>query len=278
VIGHWAGAAELVEQGLHGIDKCDSIAHIATHKSHRLCASFSRQAGMPDLGPVTLRLKRLREMTDPKLSVRALADKLGMPSSTYAAYEDPNKYKKALLPQQMAHDLADVLTQHGVPRDAALALGGLDSSGALERSPESLADQLDAVLLPEIEVGYSMGGGADVDDFPVIQHVPFSRAWLASLTNSPASQLFVARGDGDSMMPTLLDQDIVIIDRSQNQMRQQDRIWALVYGGFGMIKRLRGLPDGSLQINSDNPAVSPIQASEGEAFLIGRVVAVVRRI
>ena len=45
-----------------------------------------------------------------------------------------------------------------------------------------------------------------------------------------------------------------------------------------MIKRLRALPDGSLQINSDNPAVSPIQAFEGEAQVIGRVVGVVRRI
>lgn len=233
---------------------------------------------MPDLGPVTTRLKRLREAAEPRLTVRGMADKLSMPSSTYAAYEDPNKYKKSLLPQQLANQIADVLAQHGVSRELALALGGLNSSGDLERSPESLADQLDAVLLPEIEVGYSMGGGADIEDFPVVQHVPFSRSWLASLTNSPPSQLFVARGEGDSMMPTLLDQDIVIIDRSQRQMRHQDRIWALVYGGFGMIKRLRGLPDGSLQINSDNPAVTPIVATDSEAFLIGRVVAVVRRI
>lgn len=233
---------------------------------------------MADLGPVTLRLKHLREMTVPKLSIRALAEKLGIPYSTYAAYEDPNKYKKSLLPQQMAHDLAEIFAQHGVPRGAVLALGGMDEGGALERTPESMADQLDAVLLPEIDVGYSMGGGADISDFPVVQMVPFSRSWLASLTNSPAGDLFVARGEGDSMMPTILDQDIVIIDRGQRQMRHQDRIWALVYGGFGMLKRLRGLPDGTLQINSDNPAVTPIVASEGEAFLIGRVVAVVRRI
>lgn len=45
-----------------------------------------------------------------------------------------------------------------------------------------------------------------------------------------------------------------------------------------MIKRLRSLPDGTLQINSDNPAISPIVAYEGEAQVIGRVVGVVRRI
>ena len=212
------------------------------------------------------------------MSVRALAEALEMPSSTYAAYEDPKKFKKAVLPLPLTAKLAEVFEEKGVPRDATLALAGINSSGAIEQSPEDMAHRLDAVMLPEIDVGYSMGGGADVEDFPVVQMVPFSRAWLGSLTQAPASELFVARGDGDSMMPTLLDQDIVIIDRSQRTMRQQDRIWAVSYAGFGMIKRLRALPDGSLQINSDNPAVSPIIAVDGEAFIIGRVVAVVRRI
>ncbi len=49
------------------------------------------------------------------------------------------------------------------------------------------------------------------------------------------------------------------------------------YGNFGMIKRLRSLPSGALQIDSDNPAVSPIEAFDG-AHIIGRVVGVVRRV
>lgn len=142
----------------------------------------------------------------------------------------------------------------------------------------SAAEQLDAVLLPEIDVAYSMGAGANVEDYPVTQLVPFSRAWLDTLTRSPASQLFVARGEGDSMMPTILDQDIVIIDRSERRLRGQDRIWAIAYGGFGMIKRLRSLPSGALQINSDNPAVTPIEAFDDEAHIIGRVVGIVRRV
>lgn len=145
-------------------------------------------------------------------------------------------------------------------------------------SAATVAEQLDAVLLPEVEVSYSMGGGADISDWPVVRQVPFSRDWLRTLTNSPASELMVARGEGDSMQPTILDGDLTIIDRAQKTMRQQDRIWAIAYAGFGMIKRLRALPDGSLQINSDNTAVSPILATDNEAFLIGRVVGVIRRI
>lgn len=201
-----------------------------------------------------------------------------MPASSYAVYEDGKRFKKSLIPVPLAQKIAKVFSAHGVEAKHVLQLAGMDERGDIMQTPENLAHQLDAVLLPEVEVGYSMGGGADISDFPVVQQVPFSRSWLSGLTSASPEHLFVARGDGDSMMPTILDQDIVIIDRSQKTMRQQDRIWALVYGGFGMIKRLRGLPDGILQINSDNPAVSPIEATDDEAFLIGRVVAIVRRI
>lgn len=232
---------------------------------------------MHDLGPAAERLKRLREITDPKLSIRATAAKLGIATSSYAAYEDASRFKKSVLPLPLATELADIFEEHSVPRHLTLALAGLDAKGEVQRTPEAMADQLDAVLLPEIEVGYSMGGGADIDDYPVVQMVPFSRAWLQNLTDSSANNLFVARGDGDSMMPTLLDQDIVIIDRGQRRLNRQDRIWALTYGGFGMIKRIRALPGGTIQINSDNAAVTPIEATEDECNIIGRVVGVIRR-
>lgn len=212
------------------------------------------------------------------MSVRATAEALGIPASSYAFYEDPNGFKKAFLPVPLTKQLVQIFGSKGVDRREILALAGFDGHHAPESEEDQLAQQLDAVMIDEIEVGYSMGGGTEVSDYQVVRQVPFSQKWLASLTNAPASQLFVARGDGDSMMPTLLDQDIVIIDRSQRVVKQQDRIWAVSYGGFSMIKRVRMLPDGAMQINSDNPAVSPIQAFEGEAYLIGRVIAIVRRI
>lgn len=276
MFSHRPNPGELIEERRHTGGVCDSFAQISTTKSHRHCASFSSQSAMEHSLPVTTRLKSLREHAE--MTVRALADALGMPPSTYAAYEDPKKFKKAAIPLPLAEKLADIFAENGIARETTLALAGIRADGSIEQTPEALAARLDAVMLPELDVGYSMGGGSDLSDYPEVQSVPFSRAWLRSLTQSPASSLFVARGDGDSMTPTLMDQDIVIIDRSQKTMRQQDRIWAVSYGGFGMIKRLRALPDGSLQINSDNPAVTPIIAVDGEAFIIGRVVAIVRRI
>lgn len=145
-------------------------------------------------------------------------------------------------------------------------------------SATSVAEQLDAVMMREVEIGLSMGGGSVNEDLPVTRMVPISRSWLRGLTDANPADLIVARGDGDSMMPTILDGDLIFINTAERTMRQQDRIWALVYGDFGMVKRVRGLPGGQLQINSDNPAVSPIDAAPDEVNTIGRVVAILRKV
>src|SRR5205085_9054877 len=92
----------------------------------------------------------------------------------------------------------------------------------LAPSAADMAEQLDAVLINEVEVSFSMGGGSAIEDWPVVRRVPFSRTWLRALTSSPAEQLAVARGEGDSMMPTILDGDLVIIDHGDQTPRQQD--------------------------------------------------------
>src|SRR3546814_6951458 len=80
------------------------------------------------------------------------------------------------------------------------------------------------------------------------------------------------------MTPTLLDGDIVLIDTAQKDIGQQDRIWALAYGDLGMIKRVRRLPGGTYRLMSDNPAISDIEAADGEMHVVGRVVYIGRRI
>lgn len=197
---------------------------------------------------------------------------IGMNPVTYRAYETGQN--------GFAKHASSFAARLGVPTDWLLNGDSfmLSEVALPEMTDESAAEQLDAVLLPEVEVAYSMGGGAVNSEYPIVQMVPFSRAWLETLTRSPASMLMVARGDGDSMTPTVMDQDIVIIDRSDRRFNSQDRIWAVAYGEFGMIKRVRALPDGQFQINSDNPAVTPIIATPGELHFIGRVVGVIRRI
>ena len=134
------------------------------------------------------------------------------------------------------------------------------------------------VELHEIDLAYGMGG-TYLDDVPVTTAtMQFSLDWLRRFTRAAPENLFFAHGIGDSMEPTINDRDIVLIDRSQDRPRMGDQIWAIAFGGVGMIKRLRPRPDGSVAILSDNPSVPEDRAVDDEMHVIGRVVAVVRKI
>ncbi|MDZ4308415.1 S24 family peptidase [Allopontixanthobacter sp.] len=140
---------------------------------------------------------------------------------------------------------------------------------------ESVHD--DTIELEQIDLRYGLGG--TFADSPVeVERRSFSREWLRSITNIAPRHLFWAIGDGDSMEPTIRSGEILLIDRSQESPRMDDRIWALTHGEIGMIKRLRHLPDGTVELHSDNHLVRPQAAADGELHIIGRVVAVVRRL
>lgn len=137
--------------------------------------------------------------------------------------------------------------------------------------------QSDIVELDEIDLRYGLGG-TYIDGPFSTEKRQFSRAWLRHVTMTSPEHLFWATGDGDSMEPTIRTGEIVLIDKSQISPRSGDGIWAIAWGDIGMIKRLRPHPDGSVEILSDNRLVPPATAVDGELHVIGRVIAVVRRL
>lgn len=74
------------------------------------------------------RLKALREASG--LSIRKLADRLGMSSSGYAHYETPARFKDAFLPMSLARDIAAALQPQGVDPSQVIALAGGRSAQA----------------------------------------------------------------------------------------------------------------------------------------------------
>lgn len=142
---------------------------------------------------------------------------------------------------------------------------------------KSRVPEADTVELEQIDLRYGMGG--TFADGPVeVERRPFSREWLRSITATSPRHLFWAIGDGDSMEPTIRSGEIILIDRSQDTPRMDDGIWAVTHGEIGMIKRLRHRPDGVVELHSDNHLVRPQTAVDGELHVVGRVIAVVRRL
>lgn len=134
----------------------------------------------------------------------------------------------------------------------------------------------DVVQVREIDLTFGMG--ATYLDVPVTtQSRVFSREWLRQYTHANPDRLYFAQGIGDSMFPTLLDSDLLLIDTSQDTLKLNDKIWAIAYGNTGAVKRLRSMPDGGVKILSDNPSIPDETAYDGELTVLGRVVAVVRK-
>ena len=134
-------------------------------------------------------------------------------------------------------------------------------------------------LVPVREIDLSYGMGATYLDVPITEEVHhFPRAWLRRYTLSSPEKLFFAQGIGDSMEPTLHDSDLLLIDTAQKNLTSADRIWVLTYADCGMIKRLRPVPGGGIEVWSDKKEVSPFTAYDGELEIIGRVVAVQRKL
>lgn len=133
------------------------------------------------------------------------------------------------------------------------------------------------VSVTEVDFAYGMGGTFidDLQESKIIRELPAD--WVSTFTRAPPDLLFLCRGIGDSMMPTLLDSDLLLVDRSQDSLKQSDRIWVVMVGEVGMVKRIRVQPSGNLLILSDNENVPSMEAADGEAVLIGRVVAVIRK-
>jgi phage repressor protein C with HTH and peptisase S24 domain len=204
-------------------------------------------------------------------SAGEFAQAMKMPEVTYRAYEnDQNGYAK---------HAARFGRALNVPAEWLIGGGALPDTDPPEPpqpgefgTPKLLSERYDIELVREVDISYAMGDGSVIEDYPEVGFVPFNRAFLRRFTRGPIESLFLATGHGDSMEPTLRREEIVMIDASQQRVAQQDQIWALAYAGAGMIKRVRRLTGGRYMILSDNPAVPPLEASEDEVYIVGRVV------
>lgn len=179
--------------------------------------------------------------------------------------------------QRMMNGTAEArLSQRTIERlhDAFPKFPGWSRAGA---AALATFDEPELVEVREIDLTFGMG--STYLDVPVTERThQFPRDWLRRFTRSSPDHLFFAQGLGDSMEPTLYDSDLLLIDSSQRQLNMAEKIWAVAYAECGMVKRLRPVPGGGVEVWSDKKEVSPFTAYDGELEIIGRVVAVQRKL
>jgi phage repressor protein C with HTH and peptisase S24 domain len=150
-----------------------------------------------------------------------------------------------------------------------------DREALLERlTTEEMVEQLELVPIALVDQAYGMGA-TFADDRIQVEVVHFPKLWIEQLTHTAPAHLAWARGRGDSMSPTINDNDMVLIDRSERRVEDQDLIWAFTIGDMAMMKRLRIRGD-KVTILSDNSDVPPDTAHPDEINIVGRVTRVVK--
>lgn len=140
---------------------------------------------------------------------------------------------------------------------------------SLEELPEE-----STVLITRIDVELSAGNGRETWHIEEKEPLPFQADYIRRLDCKPKN-LVAAKVTGDSMEPRLFDNDTVIVDKADTRVPANGGVFALVYAGELLVKRLFRLPDGGLKVVSDNHAryepvtVSPEQIEH--VTIIGRV-------
>lgn len=143
-------------------------------------------------------------------------------------------------------------------------------------SVDAVAEDLGLVPVREFDLALGMGASfLDSEARYKVQHFP--REWLRTFTHTPPEDLFFAHAVGDSMQPTMVSGDIILIDQRQRVVEDADLIWAMTYQGMGMIKRIGPARGGQIEIISDNQSVRSRFVMPDDVHVIGRIVAVVRK-
>ncbi|MDR3381765.1 S24 family peptidase [Cupriavidus basilensis] len=107
------------------------------------------------------------------------------------------------------------------------------------------------VLITRIDVQLSAGAGRETWHIEEREPLPFQADYIKRLDSKP-KDLVAVKVDGDSMEPRLFDGDTAIVDRADTRVPANGKVFALVYAGELLVKRLQRLPDGGLKVISDN--------------------------
>jgi transcriptional regulator with XRE-family HTH domain len=131
------------------------------------------------------------------------------------------------------------------------------------------------VKIPRYDATLAAGAGSWNEGRRKLDDIPFTREFLLKkLNRSSTAGLAVLESRGDSMVPTIMDGALMLVDEMDT--RVTDGVFAFVLDEDARVKRLRKLTDG-LSLISDNPAYPPetlIGDEQSRVQVIGKILLV----
>ncbi len=130
------------------------------------------------------------------------------------------------------------------------------------------------LALPFYDVEVSAGHGALVECEERSEDMVFSQRFVTDTLGVNANNIFLMPVRGDSMVPTLKNQSLIIVNRTDQLI--EDGVYVFRYDGQLRVKRLQFSKNG-ITVVSDNPAYSPWELSKAELTtedfeIIGEVI------
>lgn len=126
-----------------------------------------------------------------------------------------------------------------------------------------------------VDVRAAAGHGAVVDSEVVKVPLMFRSAWIREEIGTTPGNLSLINVVGDSMAPTILPGDTVMINHAARRL-DRDGIYVVRMGDGLLVKRLQLMPGGQVMVRSDNPIFPPYTVpaaalAEGDCAVLGRV-------
>jgi SOS-response transcriptional repressor LexA len=136
------------------------------------------------------------------------------------------------------------------------------------------------VRVPKLNVGASAGPGAIPGSEIASAHIGFDPKWLKSLSGGRPADLSLIKVQGDSMSPTLVDGDDILVDARDAVERLRDGIYVLRSEDALMVKRIALSPAARrVAVKSDNDAYPDWPDCDlASIHIIGRVIWAGRRL
>ncbi len=206
------------------------------------------------------RLKQARENAGYTQASDA-ADAFGWKYSTYAGHENGTRGIKS--------DTARVYAKAFRVSPEWLLFG----DGSPPTHVENGEDGPDGhKLVPVYDVQASAGFGALVDYEEQTHSLAFPPDYLRKLTAGSPKDLVIISTKGDSMEPTLLDDDIVLVDTSKTHMGFEG-MFVLRHNDTLLVKRAgMAARPGHVMLISDNKAYPPVEALLSDLTVVGKVL------
>lgn len=213
------------------------------------------------------------------LSIRAMGEALEISGSGYNHYE--TRFKEKYLPVDVAESIASVLEKRGIDRGRVMRLsypqeiaGSHHQNTGTQPVPVDIGAEPPngSALVPVFDVSASAGYGSVNEYEPQTHSLAFPPDYLKKLTSGSPQNLAIISVKGDSMEPTLLDDDIVLLDTSKKHLGY-DGLFVLLMDDVLHVKRIgRSSKAGHVSIISDNSNFPPFDREIESIEPVGKVL------